>query len=204
MRKVRDGEEKKMKKKNEKKKNDDYSGPLTSLPVDLPKVDRLQRRRSCQKRVYVPIEGECLGVAWALEQTRYFTLGCPTLLVVVDHKPLVKVLYDKAMEDITNSRMFKLKERTLPWKFSIIYRPGKLNYFADGTSRNPVEPDDDETDVECETELVSEVSAMFQVKLQPLTSITFELVKSASKDDKIIQQVIMQLITGFPEDKFQV
>lgn len=153
---------------------------------------------------YVPIEGECLGVAWALEQTRYFTLGCPTLLVVVDHKPLVKVLYDKAMEDITNSRMFKLKERTLPWKFSIIYRPGKLNYFADGTSRNPVEPDDDETDVECETELVSEVSAMFQVKLQPLTSITFELVKSASKDDKIIQQVIMQLISGFPEDKSQV
>ena len=31
-----------------KEKNDDYSGPLTSLPVDLPKVDRLQRRRSCQ------------------------------------------------------------------------------------------------------------------------------------------------------------
>ena len=50
MRKVRDGEEKK-KMKNEKwEKNDDYSGPLTSLPVDLPKVDRLQRQRSCQKK----------------------------------------------------------------------------------------------------------------------------------------------------------
>ena len=42
------------KKKDEKKKkkNDDYSGPLTSLPVDLPKVDRLQRRRSCQNLNY--------------------------------------------------------------------------------------------------------------------------------------------------------
>ena len=62
---------------------------------------------------YVPLEGECLGVAWALEQTKYFTLGCPNLLVVVGHKPLCKILGDKAMEDITNSTIFKLKERTL-------------------------------------------------------------------------------------------
>ena len=33
MRKVRDGEEKK---KKREEKNDDYSGPLMSLPVDLP------------------------------------------------------------------------------------------------------------------------------------------------------------------------
>ena len=152
---------------------------------------------------YVPIEGECLGVAWALEQTKYFTLGCPNLLVVVDHKPLCKVLGDKAMEDITNSRIFKLKERTLPWKFSITYRPGKLNYFADCTSRNPVEMSEENVNAEdyCEAELVNEVSAMFQIKLHPLTSITFELVKSASKDDEIIQKVIMQLMDGFPEDK---
>ena len=43
---------------------------------------------------YCPLEGEALGVAWALEQTRYFTLGCSDLLVVVDHEPLVKILGD--------------------------------------------------------------------------------------------------------------
>ena len=75
---------------------------------------------------YVLLEGECLSVVWALEQTKYFTLGCPNLLVVVDHKPLCKILGDKAMEDITYSRIFKLKERTLLWKFSIVYRPGKV------------------------------------------------------------------------------
>ena len=75
---------------------------------------------------YVPIEGECLGVAWALEQTRYFTLGCPNLTVMVDHKPLCKVLGDKELEDITNARLFKMKERTLPWQFSIVYRPATL------------------------------------------------------------------------------
>ena len=54
---------------------------------------------------YAPIEGECLGVKWALEQTRYFTLGCDPLLVVVDHKPLCGLLNDKALDDITNTRL---------------------------------------------------------------------------------------------------
>ena len=43
MRKGRDGEQNKT-----TEKNDGNSGPLTSLPVGLPKVDRLQRRRLCQ------------------------------------------------------------------------------------------------------------------------------------------------------------
>ena len=47
MRKGRDGEQNKTK-QNKRKKSDGNSDPLTSLPVGLPKVDRLQRRRSCQ------------------------------------------------------------------------------------------------------------------------------------------------------------
>ena len=46
MRKGRDGEEEQ--KNRTEENNDGNSGPLTSLPVGLPKVDRLQRRRSCQ------------------------------------------------------------------------------------------------------------------------------------------------------------
>ena len=34
---------------------------------------------------YHPIEGELLGVTWALEKTSYYTLGCDQLLVLVDH-----------------------------------------------------------------------------------------------------------------------
>ena len=112
-----------------------------------------------------------MGVSLALEQTKYFTLGCPVLLVATDHKPLCKVLGDKEMDEISNSRIFKFKERTLPWKFSIVYRPGKVNYFADGTSRNPSglsQPDDDT----CEDDLTAEVSAMFGEKLSPVTSIS--------------------------------
>ena len=42
-----------------------------------------------------------MGVAWGLEQTKYFTLGCDDLLVVTDHKPLVKILGDRTLDEIT-------------------------------------------------------------------------------------------------------
>ena len=40
------------------------------------------------------IKGEALAVAWGLEQTRYFTQGCDNLVVITDHKPLVKIFGD--------------------------------------------------------------------------------------------------------------
>ena len=87
---------------------------------------------------YAPIEGEALGVAWALEQTKYFTLGCKSLLVVVtDHKPLVEILGDKNLDQISNPRIFRLKQRTLPWCFEMAYLPGNTNSAADAVSHYP-------------------------------------------------------------------
>ena len=57
--------------------------------------------------------------------------------MVVDHKPLCGLLNDKSLEEITNLRLLKMKEKTLKWKFTVVYKPGKKNFFADFTSRNP-------------------------------------------------------------------
>lgn len=76
-------------------------------------------------------------MAWGLEQTRYFTQGCDNLVVVTDHKPLVKIFSDRTLDEITNSRLFRLKQRTLPWRFDVVHLPGKSNYAADATSRHP-------------------------------------------------------------------
>lgn len=86
---------------------------------------------------YAPIEGEALAVAWGLEQTRYFTQGCHNLLVVTDHKPLKKIFSDRTLDEISNTRLFRLKQRTMPWHFRIEYMPGKSNSAADATSRHP-------------------------------------------------------------------
>ena len=57
---------------------------------------------SKEEKNYVAVEGEALAVVWALEQTRYFTMGCNDLLIVVDHKPLVKLFGDRRLDEISN------------------------------------------------------------------------------------------------------
>ena len=73
---------------------------------------------------YAPIEGEALVVADALEKCRMFVLMCPNLTIVCDHKPLIRILGDKSLENITNIRLFSFKERTLPSQFEIKYAEG--------------------------------------------------------------------------------
>ena len=73
-------------------------------------------------------------------------MGCDDLVVVVDHKPLTKLLGDRTLDEISNPRLFRLKQRTLPWIYKIEWLPGKTNAFSDATSRHPTgsaESDDD-------------------------------------------------------------
>lgn len=86
---------------------------------------------------YAPVEGEALAVAWCLRKARLFLLGCPNLLIITDHRPLVKLLGDRELKDIVNPRLFALKEKTLQFRFQIKYLPGKRNSAADFLSRYP-------------------------------------------------------------------
>ena len=86
---------------------------------------------------YAPIEGEALAVADALDKARYFVLGCKDLIIAVDHKPLLKMFSDRALDDISNNRLRNLKEKTLRYKFTMIHIPGVKNKAADTVSRHP-------------------------------------------------------------------
>ena len=64
-------------------------------------------------------------------------MGCDKLYLVVDHKPLVKLLGDRNLEDIPNGRLLRLKKKTLQFKFKVIHRPGLLHKGPDFASRYP-------------------------------------------------------------------
>jgi hypothetical protein len=89
---------------------------------------------------YHPIEGELLGVTWALEKTQYYTLGSNKLLVLVDHKPLLGLLTSRNLGDIENPRLLHLAERLLRWRFNIQHIAGAKNFAPDALSRSPVKP----------------------------------------------------------------
>ena len=61
-------------------------------------------------------------MADALEKARYFVLGCSDLIVALDYKPLLKILRDRALEDISNTRLRNLKEKTLRYRFRIVHK----------------------------------------------------------------------------------
>ena len=87
---------------------------------------------------YSPVEGEALAVAWSLAVTRHYTLSNTKLVVATDHKPLLKVLGDRKLEDIHNPRLLKLKEKTLNWRFKMIHVAGRIHVGPDTLSRKEV------------------------------------------------------------------
>merc|ERR1712237_165407 len=86
---------------------------------------------------YAPVEGEALAVVYALHQTRYYIQGCSDLTVATDHKPLLGILNDRSLSEISNRRLLNLKEKTLAYQFRIIHASGKRNAGADAASRYP-------------------------------------------------------------------
>ena len=87
---------------------------------------------------YTRIEGEALAVVYGLNSTHFFVLGCENLTVAVDHKPLLKVFQDRALEDIYNSCLCSPKEKTLRCCFCILYIHGVKQKAANATSLHPV------------------------------------------------------------------
>ena len=63
---------------------------------------------------YSPTEGECLAVAVGLEQSKskFYTLGCPRLYIATDHKPMVGILCDRALDTIGDPRIVSIEERS--------------------------------------------------------------------------------------------
>jgi hypothetical protein len=154
------------------------------------------------ERRYAAIEGEALAVAWGLEQSKYFTQGCNDLLVVTDHKPLVKIMGDRTLDEIPNSRLFRLKQRTLPWVFEIAHLPGKTNTAADATSRHPVSNFAELASLtlhSAQDDAEYAMTAAIRHETQNITALTWERIASETATDPVTRQLMDAIYTGFGE-----
>ena len=174
---------------------------------------------------YAPIEGEALAVVDALDKARHFTLGCSDLLVAVDHKPLLKVLGDRALDDIANPRLRNIKEKSLRYRFRVIHIPGVRNTVADALSRHPVgeaETPDVPDDVAATKHLTepptcppNEILAGLRSRDDPvpprcsqtcastamelIKSVTWDDVRSATASDRAMCDLVDAIHNGFPD-----
>ena len=84
---------------------------------------------------YAHIEGEAAAAVLGLEKCSHFVLGLPKLLLAVDHKPLISIFNNMSLENIPNPRLFRLKHRSLKYRFTPCHVAGKRNVVPDTFSR---------------------------------------------------------------------
>ncbi|XP_064106806.1 uncharacterized protein K02A2.6-like [Macrobrachium nipponense] len=155
---------------------------------------------------YAPVDGEALAVTWCLRKARLFLLGCPNLTIITDHRPLVKLLGDRALEDIINPRLFNLKEKTLQFKFHIKYLPGKRNTAVDFLSRYPtVRAPHEASDVELEDDIQVAVAYATVAALEPdIIELDEDYVRSAASNNSVYQLLLARVAAGdWPQQKSQ-
>ena len=181
---------------------------------------------------YAPVEGEALAVVDGLDKARFFVLGCDDLIVAVDHKPLLKILSDRSLNDIENPRLRNLKEKTLRYRFTIVHVPGVKHKAADAVSRHPsgsVTPEtpalpDDMAHMENSPSVIdcsflasirctepapaltldAELQSTKIAALESLQATTWDHVKLATDSDVHMFKLLSIIEEGFPDGRDQL
>ena len=157
---------------------------------------------------YSPVEGGALALIYGLESCRMFILGCPDLLVTVDHQPLVKIFSDQVLENIKNPRLFTFKERSLMYRFHIKHDPGKLNAAPDCTSRYPASPKPSEvTSIETTQQIdrAMQASIISAYEHDPkLRAITWDRIVAAAATDEECRALAEYIQNEFPRSRHEL
>ena len=142
-----------------------------------------------------------------------FVLGCDRLIVSTDHKPLLGILGDRELGNISNPRLLNLKQKTLAFRFKVQYSPGKWHRGADAMSRNPVPSvasiDYDELpdlleviridEAPVEDDISDEVSMI--AALESKSSVKLSDIHAAAASDEVHRLLSKTILAGFPSTR---
>ena len=165
------------------------------------------RQLTATEAGYAAVEGEALAVVWCLRKARLFLLGCPNLLLVTDHRPLVKLFGNRELKDIANPRLFRMKEKTLQFRFQVKYLPGKRNCAADTLSRYPVlqtSPEKEDLDFNDDVTVAMATATTAALGEELNVVMDQDTVASAAQDDPVYQLLISRVSSNdWPRSKAQ-
>ena len=149
---------------------------------------------------YAPIEGEALALLQALGSCRMFVMGCPDLLVAVDHQPLTRIFNNRDLNEISNPRLLKMKEKTLLYRFRIMSIPGIKNEGANAMSRLPLDTSNnaefDDTDIE--------PAVISSIQLNASSTMSTHTISTEAIKDPTYQELLNLIENGFPDQKYQL
>ena len=161
---------------------------------------------------YSPPEGEAAAVARGLEDSKYYTLGCKDLWVATDHSSLVSILGDQSLADVENPRLARIKERTLWWKFKMVYTPGKKQLAADALSRRRKLPamlysarlNDIDEEYLAFQDVSDQLKVLATLSSDKIEVISWDKVYDATVVDPVLVKLAEIIHRGFPQNSYDL
>ena len=151
------------------------------------------------------IELERLAASWGMKQSRQFLEGLPSFELVTDHRPLVPILNDYALDKLDNPRLLRLRLQMARYNFTARWIPGNRNTEAEALSRSPISPGAPSDELgEGPQTFTARIAMITIVAESSATTIdlTLEKVKQAAEIDPVLQVALRTVILkGFPNEK---
>ena len=86
---------------------------------------------------YSTTELELLGIVWGIQKCHAYLAGMENFTVITDHRPLLSILNNQTLEQVTSPRIQRLKERLMRYNFTAEWRQGKNHHFPDALCHYP-------------------------------------------------------------------
>ena len=153
---------------------------------------------------YAMIELECLAASWAMDQCSQFLLGLPLFSLITDHKPLIPILNDHALDKLDNVRILRLRLKMQRYNFVASWVPGRDNSAADALSRAPVDqPTPADELAEGPPSFSARLAIVFAIEdFDPaVVDPVLTNIQDATARDPVMIDLRDTILHGFPNDK---
>lgn len=104
----------------------------------------ISRNLSRAEANYATNERELLAIVWALKELRHYLYGVSDIHIFTDHQPLTFAMSEKN----PNSKMRRWRSIIEEFSPKFFYKPGKENVVADALSRQYINNNVEESDIE--------------------------------------------------------